>query len=62
MRPVVIYWRGEGSRGFLFWWEGGGKEIIWFSGEIGKVGTMTGNKGDLKNTPELQGGSGKLSI
>lgn len=40
----------------------GGKEIIWFSGEIGKVGTMTGNKGDLKNTPELQGGSGKLSI
>ena len=23
---------------------------------------MTGNKGDLKNTPELQGGSGKLSI
>lgn len=49
---------GEGVRRFLFWWE----EIIWFSGEIGKVGTMTGNKGDLKNTPELQGGSGKLSI
>lgn len=53
---------GRGVRRFLFWWEGGGKEIIWFSGEIGKVGTMTGNKGDLKNTPELQGGSGKLSI
>lgn len=62
MRPVVIYWRGEGSGGFFFGGRGGGKEIIWFSGEIGKVGTMTGNKGDLKNTPELQGGSGKLSI
>ena len=61
MRPVVIYWRGEGSGGFFFGGKGG-KEIIWFSGEIGKVGTMTSNKGDLKNTPELQGGSGKLSI
>lgn len=52
---------GGGVRRFLFWWEGG-EEIIWFSGEIGKVGTMTGNKGDLKNTPEPQGESGKLSI
>lgn len=61
MRPVVIYWRGEGSGGFFFGGRGG-EEIIWFSGEIGKVGTMTGNKGDLKNTPEPQGESGKLSI
>lgn len=52
---------GGGVRRFLFWWEGG-EEIIWFSGEIGKVSTMTGNKGDLKNTPEPQGESGKLSI
>lgn len=40
---------------------GGGRNHL-VSGEIGKVGTITGNKGDLKNTPEPQGGSGKLSI
>lgn len=57
-----LFTGGERGPEVSFLVGGGGKEIIWFSGEIGKVGTMTGNKGDLKNTPELQGGSGKLSI